>query len=76
MCHAIAGTSADSHAGPDLTHIASRPMLAAGALPNDRAHLAAWLIDPQAYKPGTKMPNPRLQPQEVSDVVDYLEGLR
>ncbi len=76
MCHAIAGTSADSHAGPDLTHIASRPMLAAGALPNDRAHLAAWLVDPQAFKPGTKMPNPRLQPQEVSDLVDYLEGLR
>ena len=67
----------DNHLlGPDLTHIASRPMLAAGALPNDRAHLAAWLIDPQAYKPGTKMPNPRLQPQEVSDLVDYLEGLR
>jgi cytochrome c oxidase subunit 2 len=76
MCHAIAGTSADSHVGPDLTHVASRPMLAAGALPNDRAHLAAWLADPQAYKPGTNMPNPRLQGQEISDLVDYLEGLR
>ncbi|HSR65498.1 MAG TPA: c-type cytochrome [Xanthomonadaceae bacterium] len=76
MCHAIAGTSADSHAGPDLTHIASRPLLAAGALPNDRAHMAAWLSDPQAHKPGTNMPDPRLQPQEVSDLTDYLEGLR
>jgi cytochrome c oxidase subunit 2 len=51
-------------------------MLAAGALPNDRAHLAAWLTDPQAHKPGTNMPNPRLQPNEVSDLADYLEGLR
>jgi cytochrome c oxidase subunit 2 len=76
MCHAIAGTEANSHAGPDLTHVASRPMLAAGALPNDRAHLAAWLTDPQAHKPGTNMPNPRLQPNEVSDLADYLEGLR
>lgn len=76
MCHAISGTSAGSHVGPDLTHVASRPMLAAGALPNDRAHLAAWLVNPQAYKPGTNMPNPHLQAQEVSDLVDYLEGLR
>jgi cytochrome c oxidase subunit 2 len=76
MCHAIAGTGAGSHVGPDLTHVASRPMLAAGALPNDRAHLLAWLVDPQSQKPGTNMPNPHLQPQEVSDVADYLEGLR
>jgi len=76
MCHAIAGTGAGSHVGPDLTHVASRPMLAAGALPNDRAHLLAWLVDPQSQKPGTNMPNPHLQPREVSDVADYLEGLR
>jgi cytochrome c oxidase subunit 2 len=76
MCHAIAGTSAGSHAGPDLTHIASRPTLAAGALPNDRAHLLAWLSDPQAYKPGTNMPDPKLAPADLTDVVDYLEGLR
>ena len=76
MCHAIAGTIAASNAGPDLTHIASRPMLAAGALPNDRAHMAAWLANPQAYKPGTNMPDPRLQPQEVTDLTEYLEGLR
>ena len=76
MCHAIAGTSASSYAGPDLTHIASRPTLAAGALPNDRAHMAAWLANPQAYKPGTNMPDPRLQPQEVTDLTAYLEGLR
>lgn len=76
MCHAIAGTEAGSHVGPDLTHVASRPLLAAGALPNDRAHLAAWLANPQAHKPGTNMPDPRLTPAEVTDLVEYLEGLQ
>jgi cytochrome c oxidase subunit 2 len=76
MCHAIAGTEASSHVGPDLTHLASRPLLATGALPNDAAHLAAWLANPQAHKPGTNMPDPRLKPQEISDLVAYLEGLR
>jgi cytochrome c oxidase subunit 2 len=76
MCHAIAGTEASSHTGPDLTHLASRPLLAAGALPNDRAHLAAWLADPQAHKPGTNMPDPRLRPEEVADLVAYLSELR
>jgi cytochrome c oxidase subunit II len=76
MCHAIAGTEAGSRAGPDLTHLASRPTLAAGTLPNDRAHLRAWLDDPQAQKPGTNMPDPQLSPAELADVVAYLEGLR
>ena len=43
---------------------------------DDRAHLAAWLVNPQAFKPGTNMPNPHLDPQDVADVVEYLEGLR
>lgn len=76
LCHAIAGTDAGSQAGPDLTHLASRSTLAAGALPNDRAHLAAWLADPQAHKPGTHMPDPKLTAAELTDVVEYLEGLR
>jgi cytochrome c oxidase subunit 2 len=76
MCHAIAGTDAVSHVGPDLTHLASRPTLAAGTLPNDRAHLLAWLADPQAHKPGNNMPDPKLTPTELTDVVAYLEGLR
>jgi len=76
LCHAISGTDAGSHAGPDLTHLASRPTLGAGALPNDRAHLLAWLADPQAHKPGTNMPDPKLSPAQLTDVVAYLEGLR
>jgi cytochrome c oxidase subunit 2 len=76
LCHAISGTDASAHSAPDLTHVASRPTLAAGTLPNDRAHLLAWLADPQAHKPGTNMPDPKLSPDELADVVEYLEGLR
>jgi cytochrome c oxidase subunit 2 len=76
LCHAVSGTDASAQSAPDLTHLASRPTLAAGTLPNDRAHLLAWLADPQAHKPGTNMPDPKLSPDELADVVDYLEGLR
>ncbi len=41
------GTIAGSNAGPDLTHLMSRRMIAAGTLPNDSAHLAGWILDPQ-----------------------------
>src|SRR5689334_15176073 len=55
-CHAIRGTPANAHVGPDLTHVASRALLDSGTIPNDRADLRAWLQDPQRVKPGAKMP--------------------
>lgn len=75
-CHTIAGTPASGQAAPDLSHVASRPSLAAGALPMDRAHLAAWIADPQAAKPGNNMPAVPLSPAERDAVVAYLETLR
>jgi cytochrome c oxidase subunit 2 len=75
-CHEIRGTSAHAHVGPDLTHVASRRTLAAGIIPNDRAHLAEWIRDPQEVKPGTRMPKLPLSPRDVRALVDYLEGLK
>jgi cytochrome c oxidase subunit 2 len=75
LCHAIQGTTAGGTSGPDLTHLASRRMLAAGALPLNRGTLAAWLIDPQRHKPGTNMPAVPMEPQQLADMVDYLMGL-
>ena len=75
-CHEIRGTPADAHVGPDLTHVASRELLAAGTIPNDRAHLRAWLQDPQNVKPGTKMPNLPLSPRDLDALVSYLESLK
>uniref|UniRef100_UPI004039159A cytochrome c oxidase subunit II n=1 Tax=Variovorax sp. BK018 TaxID=3450241 RepID=UPI004039159A len=75
-CHAVRGTPAAGTLGPDLTHVGSRPVLAAGTVPRTREHLAAWIVDPQSLKPGSTMPASRLDPQQVAELVAYLEGLR
>jgi cytochrome c oxidase subunit II len=76
MCHTIRGTDAGSRVGPDLTHIASRKMIAAETLPNTAGTLAGWVVDPQRIKPGTKMsPNP-LAPDDLQAVVVYLQSLQ
>ena len=62
--------------GPDLTHFASRQTLAAASLPNERATLAAWIRDPQQVKPGTRMPAHAFREDELSVLLDYLEGLK
>jgi cytochrome c oxidase subunit 2 len=75
-CHAIAGTSAASHLGPDLTHVASRPSIAAGALRTDRDAIDRWIADPQRIKPGANMPKIPLDDAQRAQVVDYLSSLR
>jgi cytochrome c oxidase subunit 2 len=76
MCHTISGTGAGSHVGPDLTHVASRRTIAAGTLPNNTGNLAAWILDPQNIKPGSKMPASQLDPQSLRALLAYLQGLR
>jgi cytochrome c oxidase subunit 2 len=76
LCHAVAGTEARGTRGPDLTHIASRRTLAAGTLPNTRGHLAGWIIDPQAIKPGTHMPSNQLSSSDLQALLSYLETLK
>ena len=75
-CHTIRGTSAVGRVGPDLTHLASRTTLAALTIPNSRAELADWIRDPQAIKPGNKMPALGLREDQIRALVDYLSGLR
>ena len=75
-CHAIRGTDAESRVGPDLTHVASRRTLAAGAIPNDRGHLREFIRDPQAVKPGSKMPQVPQTRAETDALVRYLERLK
>jgi cytochrome c oxidase subunit II len=65
MCHTIRGTSAGGRVAPDLTHLASRRMLAAGTLPNTPGALAGWIIDPQHLEPGNKMPAHHFDPAEL-----------
>ncbi len=76
LCHAIAGTQAWATIGPSLSHIGSRRTLAAGTLRNTRENLMGWIVNPQAIKPGVKMPAIPLQPSQLTAVVAYLESLR
>ena len=76
LCHTVRGTPAYAAVGPDLTHVASRLTLAAGELPNTRGHLYGWIAEPQALKPGSKMPAVPLTPAELHAIVRYLEHLR
>jgi cytochrome c oxidase subunit II len=75
-CHAVAGTVADGRFGPDLTHLMSRDTIASGAVPNTPANLRLWIRNPDALKPGSKMPVMGLNDQEVNAVAEYLETLR
>jgi len=75
-CHAIAGSPASADIGPNLTHFAGRGILGGGVLTNTPANLTTWLTNPQAVKPGNKMPNFNLNSQQVSLLAVYLETLR
>jgi cytochrome c oxidase subunit 2 len=74
-CHAVRGTDAAGALGPDLSHLAQRRTLAAALLPNDAAHLTAWVSDPQSPKPGNLMQKPELSRNELADIRAYLETL-
>jgi cytochrome c oxidase subunit 2 len=75
-CHTIRGTEADGTLGPDLTHVASRETLAGLTIPNTPDFLAAWIAEPQHYKPGNLMPSLDLDNDELEALVAYLETLR
>ena len=75
-CHAVRGARTVGLLGPDLTHLASRRTIAAATLPNTRDNLARWITDPQAVKPGNKMPATRLDGEQLDALLAYLESLR
>jgi cytochrome c oxidase subunit 2 len=75
QCHTIRGTAAAGMTGPDLTHIASRPELGAGVLPNTPEDLAAWITDPHTTKNDIAMPAAQVSEQDVDAIVAYLETL-
>jgi cytochrome c oxidase subunit 2 len=83
MCHTIRGHDAPGIIGPDLTHFGSRTTIAAGMEDNTPENLAAWLSDPENYKPGNIMyrdgyvPNKtELTDDDVQALVAYLHSLK
>jgi cytochrome c oxidase subunit 2 len=75
-CHTVRGTDAGGSVAPDLTHVMSRGTLAAGMLPNTLGNLLGWIGNPQAIKPGTKMPAILLSGAELTDVGAYVGMLK
>jgi cytochrome c oxidase subunit 2 len=74
-CHTINGTPAQGKIGPNLTHVASRGVIAGSIFENNTANLREWLKDPPAVKPGSIMPNLGLNDHELDVLVAYLQSL-
>jgi cytochrome c oxidase subunit II len=75
-CHTISGTEAEGTVGPNLTHLAGRETLAADTIPDTPEYLFRWIQNPQAIKPGVKMPGLGLGPAKFHAIVAYLTGLK
>jgi cytochrome c oxidase subunit II len=76
MCHTVRGTNAGSRVGPDLTHLASRISIGAGTLTNNPGNLGGWISDPQAIKPGVRMPPNPLLSRDLQALIAYLQTLK
>jgi cytochrome c oxidase subunit II len=74
-CHTIRGVSAGV-LGPDLTHFGARGLFGAGLWPVTVDNVTAWVKDPPALKPGSKMPNLHLSDADAKAVAAYLVGLK
>ena len=75
-CHNIRGINSQKEYGPDLTHVASRKMLAAERIENTPANLKDWLRRPNIIKPDCYMPNSKLSEQDLTDLTAFLESLK
>ena len=74
-CHTISGTMANGRFGPDLTHLASRDMIAGGAFPNNAFYLKKWVDNPDSLKPGALMPPMHLNEHDLDAITAYLTTL-
>jgi cytochrome c oxidase subunit 2 len=92
-CHTIRGVPGMvAIVGPNLTHLGSRTTIGAGLFPNDPQHLARWVKNAPAMKPGIIMPalgvgeyDPvtlkgpvkiGFTDQQIADIVAYLQSLK
>ncbi|MEO6447291.1 MAG: cytochrome c oxidase subunit II [Gemmatimonadaceae bacterium] len=92
-CHKIRGNpSSLGIIGPDLTHIGSRFTIGSGLFPNDAKHLAHWIKNARAMKPGSLMQTlgkgehdpimnstvtmGGLTDPQIADIVAYLQTLK
>jgi cytochrome c oxidase subunit II len=72
-CHTVAGVSMGL-VGPNLSHVGSRHMIAAGLLENTPENVARWIQDPSKVKPGALMPTLGVSPDDAKALAAYLES--
>lgn len=74
-CHTVRGTEARGNHAPDLTHLKSRRLLAAGLITNSPEHLIQFITHVQDLKPGARMPSMQLTPAEITTLSVFLSTL-
>lgn len=75
-CHSLSALAPSSRRGPNLAHIATREFLGGGISRNTPEALMLWLTDPQAAKPGNRMPKVPLTPGERAALLAFLETVK
>lgn len=75
-CHVVRGVVEKDSVGPDLTHVGARRTLGAGIADMDAPTLAAWIAEPQAFKPGVGMPSYAMLPEtDIRAIATFLSEL-
>lgn len=75
-CHTVRGTEAKGVFAPDLTHLGSRRLIAAGTLQNTADNVLDWVMHAQQIKPDSMMPSFSLTTQEARELSAYLGTLK
>jgi cytochrome c oxidase subunit 2 len=74
-CHSVRGIGATGAHAPDLTHLNSRRLIAAGLLTNTPEQRVRWITHVQELKPGARMPSFELPPGEITALSAFLSTL-
>jgi cytochrome c oxidase subunit 2 len=74
-CHTVRGTAAAGSHAPDLTHLDSRRLIAAGTLANTPENQLDWIRHAQRIKPDSLMPGIVLSAAEAAELSAYLATL-
>lgn len=80
-CHAVSGSGSTGGVGPNLATFGDRNRVA-GFMEHNEEKIKAWISNPEEYKPGNLMPQPKeinngkdFTDQELTALTEYLMGL-
>jgi cytochrome c oxidase subunit 2 len=74
-CHTVRGTDANGAQAPDLTHLDTRRLIAAGTMTNTPEHQLDWIAHAQRIKPDSLMPSIALTANDAAALSAYLATL-